>query len=150
LSPAHNWPNPHPPFVARAVQAIILPFMGVLFVGGSLLLLRVFLRVQAIVFPYECRLTRDVDGSWTAKQKLWFLRLPSRRLGREWVIWCVPVYSGGDWGYAFMVRSKRAKLVLAPAGVFTDSRRRAEAEALKDTAVLEDLFGVRVEWKGWK
>jgi hypothetical protein len=138
------------PSIVHAVEAVLPALMGMMFAGGSLLLIRLFLRAQPCFFPYECRFKKDAEGVWVVQQKLWFLSSRWRKLGHDWVIWCYPNYQRGDWGYDFGIRTGKTTLVLALSGVFTESESQAKAAALKDLAELKALFGVSGEMKRWK
>ena len=128
----------------------LLPgLMGIMFVGVSILLLRLFLKSEFSFFPYECRLKKVMDGRWFVQQRLWFVSFPWRRLGHDWSIFCRPAYSHGDWGYTFFIRSGKTVLLLASSGVFADTKSSVEAEARRDLARLCSLFGVSVELKQW-
>jgi hypothetical protein len=128
----------------------LLPgLMGIMFVGVSILLLRLFLKSEFCFFPYECRFKKAMDGRWFVQQRLWFVSFPWRRLGHGWSIFCRPAYSGGDWGYTFFIRNEKTVLLLASSGVFADSKSRVDAEARSDLARLCSLFGVSGELKQW-
>jgi len=128
----------------------LLPgLMGIMFVGVSILLLRLFLKSEYCCFPYKCRFKKPMDGRWFVQQRLWFVSFPWRRLAHDWSIFCRPVWSHGDWGYTFFIRSEKTVLLLASSGVFADSKSRAEAEARRDLARLCSLFGVSGELKRW-
>ena len=130
-------------------RSLFLGLVGLIFAGGSLFLLRFFLKTQASFFPYECRLKKDAEGGWTVQQRLWFVSFRWRKLGHDWAISCYPNYSRGDWGYAFFIHSGGAMLRLASSGFFTGSKKQAEVEALKDLGALKGLFAVSGEMKRW-
>ena len=137
------------PSVVRAAEAALPVLMGIMFAGGSVCLLPLLLRSQAGFSPYQCRFKKGVDGSWTVQRKLWFLSSPWRKLGDDWKIWCYPSYSRGDWGYLFLIKTKRARLVLAMSGAIADSKSHAKSEALKDLGALKALLGISGELKRW-
>ena len=130
-------------------HALLPGLMGILFVGVSILLLRLFLKSEFSFFPYECRFKKAMDGRWFIQQRLWFVSFPWRRLGQDWSIFCRPIWSHGDWGYNLHVRSGKTVLLLASSGVFADSKSSVEAEARRDLARLCGLFGVSGELKQW-
>jgi hypothetical protein len=137
------------PAIVRGADVVFPVLMGIMFAGSAFFLLRLFLKLQANFFPFECRFKRDADVGWMVQQKLWFVASRWRRLGRDWRIWCYPIYLRGEWGYVFFIRSGKAMLRLASSGAFADTKSRAETEARKDLDKLCALFGVLGESKRW-
>jgi hypothetical protein len=138
------------PFDRFLSPAALVALLGILFASISVCVSWVFLKSLPALFPYECRFRSLARGSWAVQRKLWFVSSPWKELGDDWVIWCYPGYSRGEWGYSFHIKNRRARLRLASAGAHTESKDDAQSKALKDMAVLEALFGVAGEFKKWK
>ena len=69
------------PEIVHAAQVALLPLMGILFVGMSVVLLRMIWFRQICFFPYQCRFKKAAGGLWAVQRKLWFLPYPWKKLG---------------------------------------------------------------------